>query len=448
VAAALIPDPDAALEAALGTLGAVTRGRAVDPGQAPATAALFRSSPPERVTVDRAGYAHLEKAELPGGLTEIADGEPERILRVEVARAVQVRRPDLRPIVAWMDEHGIATVAVVRDELSAAGLLALPDRVPAHPLSLEEVRALRTLADRLGATIGVSASLARSRARELHERAENERLLAEVKRLSSARDRDAGRLMALARMLERPARVASYSPAARAAVEQLERLGEAGRPIALLSAPGVDTVAWAALAHLSSPRRAGPLAVVDGMSPAEHDLGHWRDPEVSPLVAASGGSLVIVDAHALPADVQSYVGAALADDSGIIVSLPATVDALAASGKLSERLADRLGDRTVALPTLEARAEDVRALALEHLARIGVRLGRQPLGVAPRALSALLDHTWPGNDAELYATLLRAALAAEGDVISLKDLHRTGFGTGAGARSRASATEPPSSNRR
>jgi DNA-binding NtrC family response regulator len=137
---------------------------------------------------------------------------------------------------------------------------------------------------------------------------------------------------------------------------------------------------------------------------------------------------VISDAHALPSDVQSYLGAAIPDHAGIVVSLPATVDALAASGQLSERLADRLGDRTVALPTLEARAEDLRALALEHLARIGVRLGREPLGLAPPALTALMEHTWPGNDAELYATLLKAALTTEGGVLGARDLARTGFG--------------------
>jgi DNA-binding NtrC family response regulator len=367
---------------------------------------------------------------VPADLVSIADGEPERVLRLEVARAVEVRHPELRPIVAWMEEHGIAATAVVRDELAATALLAIPERARREPASLEEVRALRALADRLGAVIGVSASLARSRARELEGRAELTRLGGEVRRLEAAQDRDAGRMMALARMLERPARVASYSPAARAAVEQLERLGEAGRPIALLSAPGVDAVAWAALAHLASARRRGPLAVVDGAGTAVHDLAHWRDPDASPLVAAGGGSLVIIDAHALPLEVQSYLGAALAEDAGIIVSIPATVDALCASGRLSERLADRLGDRAVALPTLESRAEDLRALSLEHLARIGVRLGRQPFGLAPRALSALLDHPWPGNDAELYATLLRAALAAEGEVIGMKDLGRIGFGSG------------------
>ena len=81
----------------------------------------------------------------------------------------------------------------------------------------------------------------------------------------------------------------------------------------------------------------------------------------------------------------------------------------------------------MALPTLESRSEDLRALSLEHLARIGLRLGRQPLGLAPRALEALLEHTWPGNDAELHATLLRASLVAEGEVLGLKELKAIGF---------------------
>jgi DNA-binding NtrC family response regulator len=126
--------------------------------------------------------------------------------------------------------------------------------------------------------------------------------------------------------------------------------------------------------------------------------------------------------------VQGYLAAALPDDVGLIVTVPATVDALVASGRMSERLADRLGDRAVALPPLAARAEDLRALSLEHLGRIGVRLGTRPLGLAPKALAALLEHGWPANDAELYATLLRAALVAEGEVIGVKELAKIGFG--------------------
>lgn len=418
--AAMSPDPDEALETALLALGAAGGPNASSPP-------LFRVSPPEVVTVDRAGYVRREKALLPELLLEIADQEPERVLRVEAARSLEVRRPDLRPLLAWLDARGLAAAAVLRDEQAVVGLLGIPRGARTSPITLEEVRAMRALADRLSAVLGVSSALARSRERELSSRAEAERLAEEVRQLSAARDRDAGRLLAVARMLERPARVAAYSPAARATMEQLERLGEAGRPITLLSAPGVDTVAWAALAHLSSRRRTGPLTVVDGTSP-EHTLARWRDPDESPLAAAAGGTLVLVDAHALPAEAQSYVSTALPEDVGLIVSVPETVDALAASGRLSERLADKLGDRAVALPPLVSRPEDLRALSLEHLARIGVRLGRRPLGLSPKALLSLLEHEWPGNDAELSATLLKAALVTEGDVIGVKELAKAGFG--------------------
>jgi DNA-binding NtrC family response regulator len=421
--AALRPDPDEALESALMAL----RGAPGGGGASGAAAALYRIDPAEVVTVDRAGYVHTDRAVLPRGLVELAASEPERILRVDAARSVEVRRADLRPLVAWLEEKGIAAVAEVRDETSAVGLLAMPKADRRGAMTLEEARSLRAVADRLGAVISASTALSRSRQREIAARIEMDRLAAEATRIGAVLERDEGRLIALAKMLERPARLAAYSPAARAAIDQIERLAEAGRPVALLSAPGVDGVAWAALAHLASPKRRGPITVIDGPSRAEHDLARWRDPEASPLRAAHGGSLVVLDAHALPTDVQSFLGAALTADVGIIVTLPATVDTLVATGQMSERLADRLGDRAVALPTLADRAEDIRALALEHLGRIGVRLQSRPLGLDSHALAALLEHTWPGNEAELQATLLRASLITEGDVIGVRELDRIGF---------------------
>jgi hypothetical protein len=421
--AALRPDPDEALESTLMALRAAPGGG----GASGAAAALYRINPAEVVTVDRAGYVHTDPAVLPAGLIELAASEPERILRVDAARAVEVRRADIRPIVAWLDEKGIAAMAEVRDETSTTGLLAMPRADRRGPMTLEEARSLRAVADRVGAVISASAALSRSRQREIAARVEMERLAAEATRMGAVLERDEGRLIALAKMLERPARLAAYSPAARAAIDQIERLAEAGRPVALLSAPGVDGVAWAALAHLASPKRRGPITVLDGPSRVEHDLARWRDPEASPLRAAHGGSLVILDAHALPEGVQSFLGAALTGDVGIIVTLPSTVDTLVATGQMSERLADRLGDRAVALPTLADRAEDIRALALEHLGRIGVRLQSRPLGLDSHALAALLEHTWPGNEAELQATLLRASLITEGEVIGVRELDRIGF---------------------
>ncbi|XYI01756.1 hypothetical protein ACMHYB_19160 [Sorangium sp. So ce1128] len=451
--AAMNPEPEAALETALSALREASDAGAA--GHAPP--ALYLLSPPERVTVDRAGYAHTEPAQVPARLIELAQVEPERVLRVEAAEAVEVRRPEVRPLLAWLAERDIGVVALVNDAEGPIGALAIPRGRRASPMTLEEVSGLRALADRLGAVIAVSAMLSGSRGREVAARREVEERAREVSRLERALAQSAGRFRAIAGLLARPARAAAYSPAARAAIEQLERLAAAGAPVTLLTAPGIDAVAWGAVVHLSSARSAGPLAIVDGAAPAPEAfaqafaqarggasgregeapaagsdetpraLALWRDPDSSPIEAARGGTLLVLDAQALSAEVQSYLGAALPDDVGLVVAVPQTVDALVATGQMSERLADRLGDRAVALPSLSSRAEDLRALALDHLARIGVRLRGRPFGLDLRALQAVLDHPWPGNDAEMGAVLLRAALVTEGDVIGEKELSAIGF---------------------
>lgn len=418
--AAMNPDPDRALEAALMAL----RDTA---GRAHASPSLFRISPPEAITIDRGGFVHVERAELPAALVELAGLEPEQVLRLEALRGVEVRRPEVRPVAAWLEQRGIAAAAIVRDDDEPIAALAIAGGSRRTPMSLDEARALGTLAARLGAVVGVSSMLARSRERELAERARAERLEREVAEVRAALERDARRLDAIATSVARPARVASYGPASRTAVEQLERLAAEGRPIALLTAPGIDAAAWAALAHLASPRKGALLVVVEGTSPEMSSLELFRDPERSPLRAAAGGTLVILDADALPRPVQSYVAVALGEDTGLVASLPSTVDALVAAGRLDERLADRLGDRAVALPTLAARGEDLRALALDHLARVGVKLRGRPIGLDPYALARLGEHVWPGNDAELASVLVRAALVAEGDTIGRRDLDAAGF---------------------
>lgn len=235
------------------------------------------------------------------------------------------------------------------------------------------------------------------------------------------------RARALAEALSRPARVASYGPAARALREELGRLAQSGKPIALLAAPGVDPIPWLSLYHLESSRADGPIVFVQGTEKSLHEVASWRDPKTSPISLSAGGTLCLLDPQALPVPVLRYLGAALPREIGVTLVLPATVDAMVARGQLEERFADRVGDRSVSLPTLAQRGEDLRGLALEHLTLIGLRLRGEPMGLAESALALLGDHTWPGNDAELQAVLIRAALVAAGPTIDATDLSASGF---------------------
>ena len=96
------------------------------------------------------------------------------------------------------------------------------------------------------------------------------------------------------------------------------------------------------------------------------------------------------------------------------------------------------------LPTLVERAEDLQALALESLSRVGLSLRGEPLGLEPAALRLLAEHDWPGNELEFRARLLSAARRAPGAVVRAEDLLATGFApammVGKPARCKISAT--------
>jgi hypothetical protein len=414
IRAAKEPDPR---QAVIHVLGAIRDGLGADEGPA----AVYRIAAKDRVVVDRAGYMHVEPGELPARLIDVAVTEPHQVLSTESLRYIQVQRAEVRDLVAWLDARALGAIALVLDDEVCVGALAWPSAGRVSPLSFEEVLLLRGLADHLGAATESAAQLARSRAREMDAEGAMQEALRRGAELERALSGQLRRQRALAEHLARPARVVSYSGAAQTALIEAERRGAMGRPVALVAPPGVNAIAWAALIHLASLRRDGPMVVVDGTMRSEHSMDRWGSDE-SPLEAAREGTLVVLDAHALPASVQRYLATALEDDTGVVAVLPSSVDALAAAGRLDEHLAGRLGDRAVVLPSLADRPEDLRAMALHELARIGIRLRGSPMGLSLQAQELLNEYAWPGNDAELEAVLLRAALLTEGEVVDVDEL--------------------------
>lgn len=416
------PDPRQAVIAVLSTIrdGMGLVGLSEEEGIAPHAnqAALYRLASSDRVTVDRAGYMHVAKVDIPMKLVDLASQEPEQVLSTESLRYVQVTRPEVRELVAWLDARRAGMVALVLDEDVCVGMLLWPAAGRSAPLSYEEVRAARQLADHLGAVTGAAAQLARSRERELAAEqavAEIEQRVAELRAVIA---RQTSRQRALSEMFARPARATSYSPAAQAALVAVERMGQLNMPFSLAAPAGIDPVCWAAVAHLASPRADGTLIIVDAASSEEQPIGRWQDASTSPLEVARDGTLVLIDPTALPVETQRYLAAARADDCGLVLVHPSS----ASPEALGEHLAALVEDRLIVLPTLAERAEDLRALALHKLSRIGLRLRGRPYGISLQAQALLNEHDWPGNDAELEAALLRAALSTRGDVVGPDEL--------------------------
>jgi transcriptional regulator with GAF, ATPase, and Fis domain len=71
-------------------------------------------------------------------------------------------------------------------------------------------------------------------------------------------------------------------------------------------------------------------------------------------------------------------------------------------------------------------------------------VGREPLGVDAAALRLLVEHTWPGNEIELEAVLLRAVRVAGEKTVTAEDLAKVGFEVkGLAARSHETSTPGP-----
>jgi DNA-binding NtrC family response regulator len=193
--------------------------------------------------------------------------------------------------------------------------------------------------------------------------------------------------------------------------------------------------------------------VVDAAGPDEQRPSTWHEPETSPLCLADGGTLFIASVSALALETQAFLAESLANrrspaghdaplDLQLVVSVPTTVDSLVASGHLDPELADCLGDRAVPLPPLSARSDDLRALFLDRLARIGMRLKGRPIGLDPRALGRLVEHAWPGNELELDDVLTRAVAIVDGEVLTSAHLDQIGF-VAAPPPARRSLRSPP-----
>lgn len=433
--AALVPDPDDALRATLVALGSLSSGPS-------SRVELWRLQPDSILFVDIAGQLHDEPAVIPLSPVELSSDEPERTLRLDVLRSVQVRNTKAREALSYFETRHVCATTLLTSETGPLGLLALPAGARRSQLTLEEATALRSLADRLESVLSITAAQARSRQRELETLAKLNALTEENQRLAYALESDGARQRRFAEGYAKRLRPTLYSPNARAAQTALERLAKTAREISLLLPPGTDGLGWASLAHLASSRQSGPFVVFDSLT-ADFEQEPWEDPIHSPLTVAETGTWVLLDPQALGPDqlerlVQVIAVHQAKAETGMNQSQPAgLILAWHQSGVPHEqpiayqRLLALFPEQSrLVVPTLSERAEDIRALVYERAARFGAILHGRPLGVDISALATLLEYDWPLNDLELDATLYALAMATRGEVITLETLERVGFGFG------------------
>lgn len=386
---------------------------------------------PTRVfTVNAAGYLHERSAELPAGIFDVALGEPYGTLRTSVLRALEVRRADLRPLLAWLQQRDALFATVIAESDDPDGLLVVPAGARSEELTLEEASAAKLVANAFVAVSQAESAKARHLARELDLQRRIDELDEQTSRLTHTIDLSASRNVLAAARLARPATIGIYSAASRMAYDALERRISQDAPLVLIARAGIDPVPYVARAHLAGPRKDGPLVVVDGTSSREHDLERWTDPKSSPIALADRGLLVLVDGPALPRDVQVLISRAVAERRApweratsldVAIALSSTCPLEDLGDRLAPELAARFeSSEAITLPGLRERPEDLRSIVADRLAREGLRVAGRPIGIDAAAFSRLVEYPFHGEDAELQSivTQLVAVAVANGHEVA------------------------------
>src|SRR5690348_15377412 len=205
-------------------------------------------------------------------------------------------------------------------------------------------------------------------------------------------------------------------------------------PVLILGEPGTGKETVARAIHAASLRNKGPLLSLDCKAiPANiidselfgHEKGAFAGAFASKtgkLVQADGGTLMLDEIAALPAETQERLDRVLATGEvrpvGLNGSYSVDVRVIATNGRplpedFNAGLAERIGATTVNLPPLRDRSGDIPALARHLLQRLAEQTGLKELSIGNDALAVLMRYGWPGNVRQLAGVLFRAALQCE-----------------------------------
>jgi len=109
-------------------------------------------------------------------------------------------------------------------------------------------------------------------------------------------------------------------------------------------------------------------------------------------------------------------------DVRVIASSTTCLEAAVRDGKFLPQLYSRLCVLPFETTPLAERKEDIRPIAKHLLAKITFEQGLSAMRFSANALEALVSYSWPGNVAELWQVIERAAQDVDGEVINSDDL--------------------------
>lgn len=233
------------------------------------------------------------------------------------------------------------------------------------------------------------------------------------------------------------------------ALQKAQKMAIRDVPVLLLGETGTGKEVFAQAIHQGSRRSDGAFIAVNcGALPRElaesllfgHEKGAFtgaHQDHAGFFEQANGGTLFLDEVGELSLDLQVKLLRVLQEknytpvggievrksDFRIIAATHQNLMQQVAEGRFREDLFYRLAVGVIKLPALREREEDIGVLVDALLEQINDELadqsGYQRKKIGDEVKKVIASHSWPGNIRELRATLLRAAVWTDGQVLGV-----------------------------
>lgn len=348
-------------------------------------------------------------------------------------RAASVRRPDL--LLLDVNLPGESGLEYLR-ELSEQGDAPLVIVITAHGSERIAVDAIKGGAhDYLSKPFDVNELRisVKNALETLHLRRENERLRQRI----TAEAEHSGRLRGISEGMRRVRGM-------------IEKVAETDATVLIRGESGTGKELVARELHERSARRRQGACIAINCAALPADLieselfGHEKGAFTGAVTRrqgkfeqAQGGTLFLDEIGDMSLNVQAKLlraleerrierlgstGESIAVDVRIVSATHRPLEQEIAAGRFRADLFYRLRVVTIEVPPLRERREDVPLLAESFAVAAAAAYNLPVRQLTPAALSQLIEYNWPGNVRELRNVIERAAVMAEGDELTPRDL--------------------------
>ncbi|WP_296899520.1 sigma 54-interacting transcriptional regulator [Thiohalocapsa sp.] len=238
------------------------------------------------------------------------------------------------------------------------------------------------------------------------------------------------------------------APRMQKVLANVQRVAPTDSTVLLTGETGVGKELMARAIHRQSRRADKPLIKINCAAlPAElieselfgHEAGAFTgavSKRIGRFELADGGTLFLDEVGELTAAAQAKLLRVLQEqefervggsrsirvDVRVVAATNRDLGAMATAGEFRGDLYYRLNVFPVRIPPLRERREDIPPLARHFLARNARDLGRALTDLTPDSMDRLLGYPWPGNVRELQNVIERAAILADGPLVSIQDV--------------------------